>query len=269
MFVICTTTVTHVPQTIIPRIRTETLDGCHILFSSVIPLETRPEATEIWKTAIAFGAKCYTVFSHRVTHVVAAKVRLLPLFFPANAHQPHLQRGTQKIDAARRLGGVKVVWLAWFTDSVALWQRQDERLYLLDPDPQPDAGSGGGGDARLASPPSDPQQISSDPEPDADDWDELGGTSGGRAIGALGVEGPPAGAGGKGGEGEAGVGANEEGLALDEVDWDEINNEVEAAMNESDDDGEGEAASVKSGFSDDESFTDETNSVIRCVVFPP
>ncbi|KAL1951122.1 hypothetical protein VTO73DRAFT_271 [Trametes versicolor] len=237
-------------RTIIPRIRTETLDGCHILFSSVIPLDTRPEATEIWKTAHAFGAKCYTELSPRITHVVAAK------------------RGTQKVDAARRRGGIKIVWLAWFTDSVALWHRQDEGPYLLDPEPRPDTG-GGSGDARLASPPSDPQQISSDPEPDADDWDELvsTGSGTGRAIGALGVEGPATGE----GAGAGGAGAtNEEGLALDEVDWDQINDEVEAAMNESDDDGEGDGGSVKSGFSEDEgSMTDESNSVVSSTTSTP
>ncbi|KAI0363753.1 hypothetical protein BV20DRAFT_1039761 [Pilatotrama ljubarskyi] len=261
-------------RTIIPRIRMQTFEGCHILFSSVIPLDTRPEATEIWKTAHAFGAKCYTELAPRVTHVVAAK------------------RGTQKVDAARRRGGIKVVWLAWFTDSVALWQRQDETPYLLEPEPRPDVGGGGAGegDARVGSPPSDPHQISSDPEPDADDWDELvdsaaaagengTGTGGGkgRALGALGVEGPRAGAGtgGAGGEGEAGVGAGgDEGLALDEVDWDEINNEVEAAMNESDDDGdgdgEGDGASVRSGMSEDDvSWTDESNSIISSTTSTP
>lgn len=75
-------TVTDTAQTIIPRIRTETLDGCHILFSSVIPLDTRPEATEIWKTAHAFGAKCYTELSPRITHVVAAKVSHSPFVVP-------------------------------------------------------------------------------------------------------------------------------------------------------------------------------------------
>ncbi|OSC96217.1 HAD-like protein [Trametes coccinea BRFM310] len=173
-------------RTIIPRIRTQTLEGCHILFSSVIPLDTRPEATEIWKTAHAFGAKCYTELTPRVTHVVAAK------------------RGTQKVDAARRRGGIKIVWLAWFTDSVALWQRQDETPYLLDPEPRPDAGvSGDGDDAQLASPPSDPHQISSDPEPDADDWDELGeGSAGGGRTRALALE--SAGAGAGAGDGDAG-----------------------------------------------------------------
>ncbi|KZT74927.1 hypothetical protein DAEQUDRAFT_720113 [Daedalea quercina L-15889] len=208
-------------RTIIPRMRMDTLDGCHILFSSVIPLDTRPEATEIWKTAHAFGAKCYTELSNRITHVVAAK------------------RGTQKVDAARRMGTVKVVWLAWFTDSIAEWARRDENPYLLDPDPPPHASA--------ASPPSDAHQISSDPEPDADDWDE---------------ERVPAPEGGG------------EGLALNEVNWDEINDEVDAAMNESDDDdddGASERGGARSGnVSEDEgSWTDESNSIISSTTSSP
>ena len=63
-------------QVIIPRLRFKTLDGVHIVFSSVIPLDTRPESTDIWKTALAFGAQCYTELNNTVTHVVAAKASL-------------------------------------------------------------------------------------------------------------------------------------------------------------------------------------------------
>lgn len=218
-----------------------TLDGVHILFSSVIPLDTRPESTEIWRTATAFGAQCYTELNNRITHVVAAKVRslspsgsLCDLFTP-------MQRGTVKVDTARRQGGIKIVWLSWFTDSIAFWHRQDETPYLMDPDPSRTAGG-------PASPPSDPHQISSDPEPDADDWDEdarRGATPSGSGSGA--------------GDGK--------GLELDEVDWTAINDEVEAAMNESDDEDSKSERSVKfgNGSDDEESYTDETNSMIRSV----
>lgn len=54
--------------------RADTLKDIHILFSSVIPLDMKPEATEIWKVAQMFGAKCYTDLSSQITHVVAAKV---------------------------------------------------------------------------------------------------------------------------------------------------------------------------------------------------
>lgn len=152
------------------------------------------------------------------------------------------QRGTVKVDSARRQGGIKIVWLTWFTDSIAFWNRQDETPYLMDPVPSQAAGG-------PASPPSDAHQISSDPEPDADDWDE-DARRGGVAT--------PSGS-GKGGKS----------LALDEIDWDEVNDEVDAAMNESDDDDEDGKSekSVRFGnASEDEgSWTDETNSMIRCV----
>ncbi|CAL1694574.1 unnamed protein product [Somion occarium] len=209
----------HVPyDTIIPQMRMRTFQGVHILFSSVIPLDTRPESTEIWRTAEAFGATCYTELNKRITHVVAAK------------------RGTVKVDAARRQGGIKIVWLAWFTDSIAFWRRQDETPYLMDPEPI----NVTAGPASPYSPP-DAHQISSDPEPDADDWDEDG-----RA------------------------GPDKEGLALDEVDWEDINNEVEAAMNESDDEGMSERSGIRSANgSDDESMTDESNSVVSSTTSTP
>lgn len=52
----------------------DTLRGVHIVFSSVIPLDMKPESTEIWRTAYAFGAECGTDLTNRTTHVVAAKV---------------------------------------------------------------------------------------------------------------------------------------------------------------------------------------------------
>lgn len=61
-------------QIIIPGFRLQTFDGLHILFSSVIPLDTRPETTDIWNLAEAFGASCHTELSSKITHLVAAKV---------------------------------------------------------------------------------------------------------------------------------------------------------------------------------------------------
>lgn len=107
----------------------------------------------------------------------------------------------------------------------------------MDPEPQVITGP--------ASPPSpsDAHQISSDPEPDADDWDD----------------------------------EQRRFPKLDEIDWDEINNEVEAAMNESDDDddddGDADGKSVRSARSrsgvksgnaseDEGIWTDETDSII-------
>ncbi|KAJ7642847.1 hypothetical protein B0H17DRAFT_960034 [Mycena rosella] len=182
---------------IIPRIRGEVLEGVHILFSSVIPLDTNPEATEIWRMALMFGAKCSTELTAEVTHVVAAK------------------RGTVKVDAARKRGGIKIVWVAWFTDCIALWQRQDEASYLLDDGPTVPAG--------------DPLQVPLlDEVAEEEEWD-----------------------GGGGGEG----GANRD-LAIAAINWDDINDEVDAAMNESDDDED--ARSERSGMSEDD-WTDDAS----------
>ena len=61
-------------QRIIPRLRSEVFEGVHILFSSVIPLDTQPETTEIWRMAHMFGARVSTELKNDITHVVAAKV---------------------------------------------------------------------------------------------------------------------------------------------------------------------------------------------------
>ncbi|KAF9245912.1 hypothetical protein BU15DRAFT_70971 [Melanogaster broomeanus] len=198
---------------IIPEMRSRTLDGVYIVFSSVIPLDTKPETTEIWTVAHMFGARCYTELNNRITHVVAAK------------------HGTVKVDMARKRGGINIVRLAWFTDSIALCQRQDETPYLLE-DPTRKAPS--------LSPNLDPHQISSDPEPDADDWD---------------VEPAPPG---------------NTTYELADINWDDINDEVEAAMNESDDeddDARSERSSVRSAMAsdDDDLMTDDIRSQTRFV----
>ncbi|KAH9081749.1 hypothetical protein EDB83DRAFT_2502993 [Lactarius deliciosus] len=152
---------------IIPGLRLRTFDGLHILFSSVIPLDARPESTDVWNLAEAFGATCHIELSGEVTHLVAAK------------------RGTSKIDQARKRGEIKIVWLAWFTDSIARWERQDETPYLMD---EPRPSSVNAPDTASSPAPPDAHQISSDPEPDADDWDvEPGPRKGNSGATASGV----------------------------------------------------------------------------------
>jgi RNA polymerase II subunit A C-terminal domain phosphatase len=213
--------------------RADTLKDVHILFSSVIPLDTKPESTEIWRVAHMFGAKCYTEHSSQVTHVVAAKVSRSGGLSDARCSLLCVQHGTVKVDAARKRGGTKIVWLSWFTDSIALWHRQDETLYLLDDPslavPQPSSSS-----------PNLDSQISAD---ENDVWDEEL-TSTEKATGPE--------------------------FDLGEIDWNDVNDEVDAAMNESDDDDD--SKSEKSGMksanaSDDEgSGTDSGHSGIRCAL---
>jgi len=65
---------------IIPSLRSSVFEGVTILFSSVIPLDTPPETTEVYRLARMFGAKVETELGKDVTHVVAAKVCYLHYF---------------------------------------------------------------------------------------------------------------------------------------------------------------------------------------------
>ena len=177
-----------------------------------------------------FGARCSTELTGDITHVVAAKVcdlrRISPVIVFLNLVIFFDQRGTVKVDMARKRGGINIVWLAWFTDSIALWRRQDEKPYLLDDPPLPGS---------CVSPTTDAQQLSSDLDIDSDDWDQ-----------------DP-------------VDMKETGaLELGDINWDDINDEVEAAMNESDDefdDARSDRSGMRSGNVSEEDFTDGTNSV--------
>lgn len=113
------------------------------------------------------------------------------------------------MDAARKRGGIKIVWLSWFTDSIALWRRQDEKPYLLDDPPAPSTSMPN--NQTSSSPITESAQLvdSSDMDIDSDDWDQEPQEAGKKDTGKL---------------------------ELAAIDWDDINDEVEAAMNESDDD---------------------------------
>jgi RNA polymerase II subunit A-like phosphatase len=169
-----------------------------------------------------FGARCSTELTNEITHVVAEKVRLSLFIFTFGHLMRDIQRGTVKVDAARRRGGILIVRLAWLMDSISLWRRQDETPYLLD-DPRP---------GTIAEP--SPSNVSVDPEPE--EWQITSGAT------------------------EAGPSS----FKLDEVDWNEINDEVDAAMNESDDEDD-DARSARSGNLSEDDWTDESNSIIRSV----
>lgn len=87
-----------------------------------------------------------------------------------------------------------------------------------------------------SSPISDPHQISSDPEPDADDWDQET------------------------------VRPSSNPLELNTINWDDINDEVDAAMNESDSDDEdarSDRSGMKSGNISEDEMSEDSVSVVR------
>ncbi|UZJ50987.1 hypothetical protein CBS101457_000307 [Exobasidium rhododendri] len=97
---------------IIGALKAAVLADVSLVFSSVIPLQQYPESSDLWRLANEFGAKCRSEMADSTTHVVAAKP------------------DTQKV-----IMGLKrklpVVWPAWLHDSCARWARQPEKWYEL------------------------------------------------------------------------------------------------------------------------------------------
>lgn len=157
------------------------------------------------------------------------------------------------MDAARRRGGITIVWLSWFTDSIALWKRQDERPYMLDEPPAITIGPN-------SSPTNESSQIgSSDLDLDTDEWEDEEVE---HEAGPTGATGEPSGDTGSGTK----TPAKSEQLT-NEVAWEDIDAEVEAAMNESDtEDGgsdQGNDAGMNTMHASEDEGTD--GSAARCV----
>ncbi|KAH7334474.1 hypothetical protein B0J17DRAFT_618419 [Rhizoctonia solani] len=102
-------------QRIIPAIKRQVLQGTHILFSSVIPMNVDPTLSEYWRQSEAFGARCHARLGPEITHVVAAK------------------RGTEKVNQARARGTIAIVRPEWLHRVVTTWSHAPEEDFLLDP----------------------------------------------------------------------------------------------------------------------------------------
>lgn len=88
----------------------------------------------MWQTAETFGAIPSMSLTPNITHCVAATL------------------GTEKTYRASKLG-VPVVWQGWFWESVNLWERQDESLWLaMDPQANNNSKTEGGSTSNSANP---------------------------------------------------------------------------------------------------------------------
>ncbi|CAE7133652.1 unnamed protein product, partial [Rhizoctonia solani] len=132
-------------QRIIPAIKRRVLQGAHILFSSVIPMNVDPTLSEYWRQSEAFGARCYARLGPEITHVVAAK------------------RGTEKVNQARARGTIAIVRPEWLHRVVTTWTHAPEEDFLLDPLDRDDFLRRKRGEASTSDAPGDPGT----PEPDA------------------------------------------------------------------------------------------------------
>lgn len=97
---------------VISALKQDVLQGVHLAFSSVWPMDAIPDQQDAWKLAEQFGAQCYTKLTPRVTHLVAAKL------------------GTSKVNIALTRRKVSVVKPKWLYDAVTLWRHPNEEEYL-------------------------------------------------------------------------------------------------------------------------------------------
>ncbi|SGY78637.1 BQ5605_C008g04904 [Microbotryum silenes-dioicae] len=108
-------------KNIIPSLKRRTFSFTSLVFSGLVALGTPASQSEWWRLATLFGAHCAESISSRTTHLVAKEA------------------GTAKVHQAYSMKCIKVVRPGWLVDSIARWEKLDERAYLLitpdDPDP--------------------------------------------------------------------------------------------------------------------------------------
>lgn len=112
-------------KVIVPAVKRKVLEGCNIVFSSVIPTNLHPETSRFWTLAESLGARVSLDLvldddaENRTTHVVASKL------------------GTAKVNAAKKHEGIFIVGLDWLFCCAERWERADERLFTLKKDVPP------------------------------------------------------------------------------------------------------------------------------------
>ncbi|KAI8370139.1 HAD-like domain-containing protein [Choanephora cucurbitarum] len=99
--------------TILSQLKSAILKDCHIVFSGVIPLQTKPQDSSIWRMATSFGARCFEDLTGKATHLIAASP------------------GTNKFNTAIRYQHIKIVYPTWLTNSIWHWKKEDETKYLV------------------------------------------------------------------------------------------------------------------------------------------
>lgn len=137
---------------LIGEIKDQVLSGCVIVFTGVIAINQKPQDSDIWQQAEAFGAQCQVELDERVTHCVIGSI------------------GTEKMRRASRMPNVQVVWLAWLQTSIAFWKREPEdpfrpQIPRIDTPPKPE-------DKVPDAMQIDPEDIEKDAEDFKAAWDD-------------------------------------------------------------------------------------------------
>ncbi|KAI9641318.1 CTD phosphatase Fcp1 [Ciborinia camelliae] len=172
---------------VMPRLKSQVLDGCVIVMSGLVPLgvdvmrqvDTSYEfisrddllhiffrlwgvergrlrltrlRSEIAQQIESFGGKIHKRVSRRVTHVVASSQKTR----------------TQKVREAAKYSHIKIVTQQWLTQSMSKWKKDDESEYLVEINPADRRQSD---DSFIPSPASDDSEESSD-YTESDDYED-------------------------------------------------------------------------------------------------
>ncbi|ELU38759.1 hypothetical protein AG1IA_07195 [Rhizoctonia solani AG-1 IA] len=144
-------------QKIIPNIKRRVLQGTHILFSSVIPMNVDPTSQVI----LFYSTRCILIYGQVR---ILAPVRIVWCTVPCQTwardhsrccrqgthdrdrgaepdpgtdililYSPPSWRGTEKVNQARARGTIAIVRPEWLHRVVTTWTRAPEEDYLLDP----------------------------------------------------------------------------------------------------------------------------------------
>lgn len=109
---------------IMPRIKSEVLDGAVVVFSGIIPLGVDVQSSDFALWIMSFGAEVSTTVNRRTTHVIA-----------------NPDRKTTKVKSAARYPHIKIVNPEWMFQCCTRWEHVDEGPYTIEIDPAEREGS--------------------------------------------------------------------------------------------------------------------------------
>ncbi|XP_046809793.1 RNA polymerase II subunit A C-terminal domain phosphatase [Lucilia cuprina] len=99
---------------IVPKIRSEVLRGCNLVFSGLVPTNMKLQQSRAYFIAKSLGAEVSQNIMENTTHLVAVTA------------------GTFKVNAAKKNPKIKIVNANWLWSCAERWEHVDERLFPLD-----------------------------------------------------------------------------------------------------------------------------------------
>lgn len=99
---------------IVPKIRSEVLRGCNLVFSGLVPTNMKLQQSRAYFIAKSLGAEVSQNILENTTHLVAVTA------------------GTFKVNAAKKNAKIKIVNTNWLWSCAERWEHVEELLFPLD-----------------------------------------------------------------------------------------------------------------------------------------